>query len=65
MSMPTYFLHSTLTYDLDHPHPEGDIDLLAVGETLIDFISEVEIDRLGEAETFRRITLAVHPPILP
>ena len=34
--------------------PEGDIDLLAVGETLIDFISEVETDRLGEAETFRR-----------
>ncbi len=34
--------------------PEGDIDLLAVGETLIDFISEEETDRLREAETFRR-----------
>lgn len=34
--------------------PEGDIDLLAVGETLIDFISEEEVDRLREAETFRR-----------
>jgi fructokinase len=34
--------------------PEADIDLLAVGETLIDFISDLEVDRLREAETFRR-----------
>ncbi len=34
--------------------PEGDIDLLAVGETLIDFISESETERLREAETFGR-----------
>ena len=34
--------------------PEGDLDLVAVGETLIDFISTDEVDHLSEAETFRR-----------
>ena len=36
------------------PLPTGDIDLLAIGETLIDFISEETVPSLGEAETFRR-----------
>lgn len=34
--------------------PAGDIDLLAVGEVLVDFISEEDVPSLGEAETFRR-----------
>ncbi len=34
--------------------PTGDIDLLAIGETLIDFISEETVPSLREAETFRR-----------
>jgi fructokinase len=34
--------------------PDGDIDLLAVGETLIDFISEQKVARLRDAESFRR-----------
>lgn len=36
------------------PIPEGDLDLLAVGETLIDFISVEETDSLRDADTFRR-----------
>jgi fructokinase len=36
------------------PLPTGDIDLLAIGETLIDFISEQTVPSLNEAETFRR-----------
>lgn len=34
--------------------PEGDIDLLAIGETLVDFISEEETDNLFNAYTFRK-----------
>jgi fructokinase len=34
--------------------PTGDIDLLAIGETLIDFISEETVPSLNEAQTFRR-----------
>jgi len=34
--------------------PEGDLDLLAVGETLVDFISEEEVESLREAYTFRK-----------
>lgn len=34
--------------------PTGPIDLLAVGEALIDFISEQPTDNLGDADTFRR-----------
>ncbi len=34
--------------------PEGDLDLLAVGETLVDFISEEEAESLREAYTFRK-----------
>jgi sugar/nucleoside kinase (ribokinase family) len=34
--------------------PQGDIDLLAVGETLIDFISVEVVDSLRDATTFRR-----------
>ncbi len=34
--------------------PDGDLDLLAVGETLIDFISVEEMDSLRNAYTFRR-----------
>lgn len=34
--------------------PETDLDLLAVGEALIDLISEEPADSLGEAEVFRR-----------
>ena len=34
--------------------PSGDIDLVAIGEVLIDFISEEDVPSLGEAETFRR-----------
>lgn len=34
--------------------PEGDIDLLAVGETLVDFISEEETDNLFNAYSFRK-----------
>jgi sugar/nucleoside kinase (ribokinase family) len=34
--------------------PAGDLDLLAVGEALIDFISEEETDSLRTATTFRR-----------
>lgn len=34
--------------------PSGDIDLLAVGETLVDFISEETVPSLDEAQTFRR-----------
>ncbi len=34
--------------------PEGDLDLLAVGETLVDFISEEETDWLRNAYTFRK-----------
>ena len=36
------------------PLPTGNIDLLAIGETLIDFISEETVPSLREAETFRR-----------
>ncbi len=35
--------------------PEGDLDLLAVGETLIDFISEEKAESLREAYTFRKV----------
>ncbi len=34
--------------------PEGDLDLLAVGETLVDLISEEETESLREAYTFRK-----------
>jgi fructokinase len=34
--------------------PEGDLDVLAVGETLVDFISEEESDTLRDAPTFRK-----------
>ena len=34
--------------------PQGDIDLLAIGETLIDLISVEETDNLLEANTFRK-----------
>jgi fructokinase len=34
--------------------PEGDVDLLAVGETLIDLISEEEVESLREARVFRK-----------
>jgi len=34
--------------------PEGDLDLLAVGETLVDFISVEETDWLRNAYTFRK-----------
>ena len=34
--------------------PDGDIDLLAVGETLIDFISEQSVAHLQNARSFRR-----------
>lgn len=34
--------------------PEGDVDLVAVGETLVDFISEEEAESLREAYTFRK-----------
>ncbi len=34
--------------------PEGDLDLVAVGETLVDFISEEEVESLREAYTFRK-----------
>ncbi len=46
--------------------PSGRIDLLAVGEALIDFISEEPSEQLSQAETFRRhmggspANLAVH-----
>jgi len=36
------------------PIPEGDIDLLAIGETLIDFISDEAVGSLQYAATFRR-----------
>jgi len=36
------------------PIPEGDIDLLAIGEILIDFISDETVSSLQEATTFRR-----------
>lgn len=34
--------------------PDGYFDLVAVGETLVDFISEAPVTRLQEATTFRR-----------
>jgi fructokinase len=34
--------------------PEGDLDLLAIGETLVDFISEEEAESLREAYAFRK-----------
>ena len=34
--------------------PGGDLDLLAIGEALIDFISVEEADRLLDAHTFRK-----------
>jgi fructokinase len=34
--------------------PQGDLDLLAVGETLVDFISEEEAESLREAYAFRK-----------
>jgi fructokinase len=34
--------------------PEGDLDLLAVGETLVDLISEEEVESLREAHVFRK-----------
>ncbi len=34
--------------------PDGDIDLLAIGETLVDFISEEETDNLLNAYSFRK-----------
>ncbi len=34
--------------------PDGDLDFLAVGETLVDFISEEDVESLREAYTFRK-----------
>lgn len=34
--------------------PEGDLDLLAIGETLVDLISEEVVESLREAYTFRK-----------
>jgi fructokinase len=34
--------------------PKGDLDLLAIGETLVDFISVEETDWLRNAYTFRK-----------
>jgi fructokinase len=34
--------------------PTGDVDLLAIGETLVDFISEEEAESLRQAYTFRK-----------
>jgi fructokinase len=34
--------------------PEGDLDVLAIGEALVDFISEEEAESLREAYTFRK-----------
>jgi fructokinase len=34
--------------------PDGDIDVLAIGETLVDFISEEETDTLRDATTFTK-----------
>lgn len=39
---------------MDLTLPSGDIDLLAIGETLVDLISEDVVPSLREAETFRR-----------
>ena len=39
---------------MDIPIPEGDIDVLAVGEALVDFISEQDTEWLREAASFRR-----------
>ncbi len=36
------------------PIPSGDIDVLTVGEALVDFLSEDDTEWLREAETFRR-----------
>lgn len=36
------------------PIPEGDLDLVAVGEALLDFISEEPAERLEQADRFRR-----------
>jgi sugar/nucleoside kinase (ribokinase family) len=34
--------------------PEGNLDVVAIGETLVDFISEEETDTLRDATTFRK-----------
>lgn len=34
--------------------PSGDIDVLAIGETLVDFISEEQVESLQDAYTFRK-----------
>jgi len=34
--------------------PAGDLDVLAIGETLVDLISEKEVDTLRDADTFRK-----------
>ncbi len=34
--------------------PEGDLDVLAIGETVVDFISDEDSERLRDASTFRR-----------
>lgn len=34
--------------------PEGDLDVLAIGETVVDFISDEQSERLREVSTFRR-----------
>jgi sugar/nucleoside kinase (ribokinase family) len=34
--------------------PEGSLDVIAIGETLVDFISQEETDTLREATTFRK-----------
>jgi sugar/nucleoside kinase (ribokinase family) len=39
---------------MDITIPDGDIDVLTVGETLVDFISEQDTEWLREAATFRR-----------
>jgi sugar/nucleoside kinase (ribokinase family) len=42
------------SHPLKNPIPEGEIDLLAIGETLIDFISDESVGSLQDAATFRR-----------
>lgn len=40
---------------MDLPIPPGDLDVLVIGETLIDFISEEETDSLRYATLFRKV----------
>ncbi len=43
-----------MTPGLPFPIPAGDLDLLAVGEAVVDFISQERVTHLAEAATFRR-----------